>query len=165
MSNLSKTVDEKSETVMQKAQNQMDEWREEINELEAKLEELSGEARAEYEKQLAKLKLHWQQVESKFSSLQQADNARRDVAYADWRDTAVAYNNTFLTTANNMKEYVPLGWLQGFTDRRTQDSKGWAEGLSRTAPEDSEGFAEGMGHKGEVESKGWAEGYDKVSKS
>jgi hypothetical protein len=165
MSNHTKTVDKKSGDMTQKAHHQMNEWREEINEFEAKLEELSGEARAEYEKHLAELKLNWQQVESKFSTLRQADDARRDTAYTDWRDTAVAYNDTFLTTANNIKEYVPLGWLQGFTDRRTQDSKGWAEGLSLTGPEDSEGFAEGMGHKGKVKSKGWAEGYDEVSQS
>ncbi|MAU01923.1 MAG: hypothetical protein CL608_32705 [Anaerolineaceae bacterium] len=165
MSNLSKTVDEKSEAVMQKAQNQMDEWREEINEMEKKVSELSGEAKAEFQEQLTKLKLHWQQLESKFSALMQANDDQREAAYADWRDTAVSYNNTFMSTTHEMKEYVPLGWLQGFTDRRTQDSEGWAEGFTERGPEDSEGWAEGMGHKGKVKSKGWAEGYDKVSKS
>lgn len=165
MSNLSKTVDEKSEAVMQKVQNQMDEWREEINEMEKKVSELSGEAKAEFQEQLAKLKLHWQQLESKFSTLTQADEDQREAAYAAWRDTAVVYNNTFMTTTQGMKEYVPLGWLQGFTDRRTQDSEGWAEGFTDEGPEDSEGWAEGMGHKGKVKSKGWAEGYDKASQS
>lgn len=165
MSNLSKKIDEKSEVVRQKAQNQMDEWRAEINEWEEKLSELSGEAQAEYQEQLTKLKLHWQQVESKFSTMMQADDEKQEAAYTHWRDTAVSYNETIIRTADHMKEYVPLGWLQGFTDRRTQDSIGWAEGFTTRGPEDSEGFAEGMGHKKKVESKGWAEGYDKVSKS
>lgn len=163
MSNLTKTIDEKSDAMLQKAQNQMNEWREEIDELGAKLEDLSGEARAEYEKQLAKLKLHWQQVESKFSTWQQADDTRRGVAYADWHDTAVSYNEAFMQTASQMKKFVPLGWLQGFTDKRTQDSAGWAEGFG-TRPAGSEGFAEGLGQKGK-NSKGWAEGYDKASQS
>lgn len=164
MSNLAKTIDEKSEVVMQKAQDQMEEWREEINELEEKLSELSGEAQTEYEKQLAKLKVSWQQLETKFSTLQRVDDTQRSAVYADWRDTAVAYNNAFMRTANDIKEFVPLGWLQGFTDKRTMDSEGWAEGFGKR-PAGSEGFAEGIGHRGEETSKGWAEGYDKDSQS
>ena len=162
--NLPKRINEMSETVLQKVQNQMDEWRAALNKFEEKLSDTSAETKAAYEEQLAQLKLHWQQVESKFSALQQADDARRGVAYADWRDTADSYHNAFMSTARDMKEYVPLGWLQGFTDKRTLDSEGWAEGFGKR-PAGSEGFAEGMGHMREETSKGWAEGYDKVSKS
>jgi hypothetical protein len=90
--------------------------------------------------------------------------ANRESAYSQWRDTAVSYNEAFAHTTNDMKEYVPLGWLQGFTDKRSLDSEGWAEGFGKR-PEGSEGFAEGMGHKGKVKSKGWSEGYDQVSRS
>ena len=165
MTNIEKTIDEKRKVVRQKVQKQMDEWRAETNEMEARLSELSGKAQAEYQKQLTRLKMHWQQLESKFSNMMQAEDDQREAAYADWRDTAVSYNNTFMSITHEMKEFVPLGWLQGFTDRRPQDSEGWAEGFTDKGPQDSQGFAEGMGHKEKVKSKGWAEGYDKVSKS
>jgi hypothetical protein len=165
MTNLPKTIDEKRKMVLQKARTQMDEWREDLNRLENQLSDLSSESgsRAEYQKQLATLKQHWQQVESKFAAMLQGSDEAQE-AYNHWRDTAVAYNQAFMRATKNMKEEVPLGWLQGYTDERTQESAGWAEGFGGR-PSDSEGFAEGMGHKGKVTSKGWAEGYDKVSKS
>jgi len=164
MTNLPQTIDEKSEAVLQKVQSQMDEWRAALNTFEEKLKEATAETQAAYEEQLAQLKLHWQQVESRFGALQQAEDAQRGVAYADWRETAVSYDKAFMSTVSNMKEYVPLGWLQGFTDKRIQDSQGWAEGFGKR-PESSEGFAEGMGHMSHETSKGWAEGYNKTSKS
>ena len=159
-------TDKKKGAVMQAARNQMTEWRQALQKLEEDIHELPTETRAEYEQKLSMLKLHWQQVESKFTAISQTDPTRQGTAYTHWRETAVAYDEAFLNTTHELKatELVPLGWLQGFTDKRIQDSEGWAEGFGKR-PAGSEGFAEGMGHKDKVGSRGWAEGYDKVSQS
>ena len=165
MSHFPNTKEEQSKRMEQKTQRKMDEWRTGLSKLEQSVNKLPVEMQQEYQKRFASLKLHWQQVESQFTALNRTNVEQREAAYAQWRDTAVSYNDAFVRTVNDMKKHVPLGWAEGFTNERTQDSVGWAEGFTNEGPEDSEGFAEGMGHKEKAESKGWAEGYDKVSQS
>ena len=164
MTTLQETIRQKSEAFAQVAQEKMEQWRNEQNRLEREINELSNDIRLKFEKELAKLKLHWQQVEAKFSSMNRTDAAEWETAQTSWQETAVAYQRAFHQTADEVKKVVPLGWLQGYTDIRTMDSEGWAEGFGHR-PSGSEGWAEGMGHKENVESKGWAEGYGRDSQS
>jgi len=162
MTTLQETIREKSDTFAQVAQEKMAQWRSELNRLEREINEFSDDTRTKFEKELAELKLHWQQVEAKFSSMNRADAAGWEMTQTRWQETAVSYQRAFHQTADRVREIVPLGWLQGYTDIRTMDSEGWAEGLGHR-PEGSEGWAEGMGHKEDETSKGWAEGYDRAA--
>lgn len=152
------------DTYMHNVDERMAHWRQELNRLEQEIENFSDEAQAKFQKELAELKLNWQQVEAKFSTLKPADEDNWESERTHWEETANAYQRSFYKTADRMREIVPLGWLQGFTDVRTLDSEGWAQGQGHR-PEGSEGWAEGMGHQEKDGSKGWAEGYDKVNQS
>ncbi|MEZ4594937.1 MAG: hypothetical protein R3D55_27910 [Chloroflexota bacterium] len=164
MTNLQETIRRKGDTFAQLAEEKMAQWRKELNRLAQEIDELSDDVRAEYFRQLAALKLNWQQVEAKFSAMTRAGEAEWEQARKDWQETAVAYQSTFHETADSLRQIVPLGWLQGYTNLRTMDSEGWAQGLGHR-PDGSEGWAEGMGHKEQVGSRGWAEGYEHVSKA
>lgn len=164
MTDLQETIRRKGDTFAQVAQGKMAQWREELNRLEREIDDLAGDAHAKYLQQLAALKLNWQQVEAKFSAMTRADEAEWEEARQEWQETAVAYQVAFHETADALRQIVPLGWLQGYTNLRTMDSEGWAQGLGHR-PDGSEGWAEGMGHKEKAGSEGWAQGYEHVSKS
>ncbi|MEZ4592850.1 MAG: hypothetical protein R3D55_17150 [Chloroflexota bacterium] len=68
-----------------------------------------------------------------------AGEAEWEQARKDWQKTAVAYQSTFHETADSLRQIVPLGWLQGYTNLRTMDSEGWAQGLGHR-PDGSEGW-------------------------
>jgi len=134
-------------TYLQTAQMRTNQWRDELNRLEEEIKQFPSETQAVYRRNLANLQTQWQQVEAKFKELERASSGQQEIIRSEWQITAEEYQNNFRETAKQImdKENVPLGWLEGFTDKRPHDSAGWAEGMG----------------KQEKGSKGWAEGYDR----
>ncbi|MBK7896297.1 MAG: hypothetical protein IPJ90_15765 [Anaerolineaceae bacterium] len=129
MTDLQETIRHKGNTFAQVAEEKMNQWRGELTRLEREINELDDPLQANYFRRLAALKLNWQQVEAKFSTMTRADEAAWEQARQDWQETAVAYQTAFHKTADEIRQLVPLGWLQGYTNLRTMDSEGWAQGV------------------------------------
>lgn len=161
MTTKTKEIARKKESFLQTTQVQMNQWRDELDRLEEEIKQLPIDIQAEYCEQSANLRETWQQVEAKLQVLEGAASDQWEEMKSRWQHTSQEYRESFMGTANQLqnKEKVPLGWLQGFTDKRTHESAGWAEGMGKR-PEGSEGWVEGMG-KRPSGSKGWAEGYDR----
>jgi hypothetical protein len=162
MTTLTNEIAKKKKAFLQTARVQMDQWRDGLNRLDEAIEQIPPEAQASYRKNIADLRAQWQQVEEAFQRMEQAAAERWEKVQSRWQQTAANYKEAFMETANRIdQKEVPLGWLQGFSDKRTHESAGWAEGMGHR-PEGSEGWAEGLG-KQESKSKGWSEGYDQAN--
>lgn len=142
---------------LQSARLQMEKWRADLKMLAAGAEKQSVEARAAYHEALANLLGLWRKMEAGFEDMEKAGSDTWEQTSAHWQQAADRFTSAFneLTRGD-----APLGWVQGLSDRRIQDSEGWVEGMGERQP-GSEGWAEGIG-KREESSKGWAEGYKKT---
>ena len=156
------TFDNK-ESYVESAQAQMEKWREGLEKLFDETKEFPSEVQAAYRKRIGDLREQLEEVESVFDEMNEADREHWDEASYHWGTAAAQYWHAFSDTTKEIedKHSIPLGWVQGLTDKRTYESAGWAEGFGHR-PEGSEGWAEGMA-KQESGSRGWSEGYDSQS--
>ncbi|MFN2137585.1 MAG: hypothetical protein ACK2UK_16610 [Candidatus Promineifilaceae bacterium] len=159
-----KNFENKADT-MALATSQMGKWRAGMDRLDKELSSYPQEVQAAYRRDIGVLRNeYWEPVEAAFSSMDKAGQTAWTNAYHEWGRSAA----TFWQRLNALKlqiedtHHVPLGWVEGMTDKRTYESAGWAEGMA-ARPAGSQGWAEGMGHQGD-ESTGWSEGYDSVNK-
>lgn len=114
--------------------NHLREWQEGLTQLEEDVEHVKKESQANYHEQLGILRLQLQNLQTKLESLSGQMPKTPDYDLVKFREDMLAFSSTFYETAHRIRdeENVPLGWLQGFTDSRTQESKGWAEGYNQS---------------------------------
>lgn len=100
-----------------------------MTQLEKDVEHVKKESQAKYYDQLGILRLQLQDLQTKFESLSGEMPKTPGYDLNKFRRDMFGFNSVFYETAHQIRaeENVPLGWLQGFTDARTQESKGWAE--------------------------------------
>lgn len=154
-----------TQATLLEVRDHLDQWETGIDRLEEAIHHVKQEAQKEYYDQIAVLRQHLKEMRLRLRAIEEGEPK-------EWRESQVAFyqrlarfRQAFAHTANSLdqEDRVALGWLQGFTNERTNESAGWAEGMGEM-PEGSAGWAEGMGHRPEG-SKGWAEGYDQVNKN
>ncbi|MFO7680508.1 MAG: hypothetical protein R6X34_10690 [Chloroflexota bacterium] len=132
--------------------------------LENEVKHFNREIQAAYQKDINALKRELQDLQARFMAMKEGSEEEWLKGRSQLQERIIKFRKYFMETAERIRhedadKRVELGWLQGFTDERTQESAGWAEGLAGPT-EGSEGWAEGMGKQGS-ESKGWAEGYNR----
>jgi hypothetical protein len=135
-------------------------WQNGIERLEDELTPFTKEVQMKYREQIAQLKRQLQDLKTRYTAMVEGGDDELLKGQSLFQGRLTSFRESFLETARRIAqedEKAPLGWLQGFTEERTQESEGWVEGMGKRA-QNSEGWAEGMGMQGH-ESKGWAEGY------
>lgn len=149
------------EIYIELAQGQMEKWRNGLVKLEDEIKKYPSEVQAAYRREVGTLYPKWEHVQTVFGEMSEAGSEQWEEARYQWGKTAAEYWQKFMTITERIQDkyHVPLGWVQGLTDKRMHQSAGWAEGFG-DRPEGSEGWAEGMGKQGST-SQGWGEGYDR----
>lgn len=132
------------EATIARSETQMDKWRSGLDRLEEEIHHYPSEVQANYRRQIGDLRVIWEQVEHSYKQMESAGEHEWEKSRTDWGKTAAVYWQSFLELANRIidERHVPLGWVRGLTDERTQESAGWAEGYGRR-PSGSEGWTEG----------------------
>jgi hypothetical protein len=144
----------------QSMRKHLDGWQNGIERLEDELTHFTKEIQMTYREQIDQLKRQLHELKTRHKAMVEGGDDELLKGQSLFQQRLTAFRESFLENARRIAdedEKVPLGWLQGFTEERTQESEGWAEGLGKRA-QGSEGWAEGMGDQGD-ESKGWVEGY------
>lgn len=151
-------------TTVQEIKDHLAQWESGINRLEDEVQNIRQESQKEYHDQLAVLRQHLRELRIRLQALHEGE-------LQEWRESRPAFyerlnrfRNVFMQTAQKLhrEDQAVLGWLQGFTEERSQESAGWTEGMGEQ-PEGSAGWTEGLGHR-PAGSEGWTEGYEKVNK-
>ncbi len=153
------------ENYVEMARAQMEKWREGLDKLEYDIKKFPPEVQAAYRREIGFLRSKLDQVETAYDQMSEADSKHWEEARYLWGKKAAEYWQVFMASADRIQseQDVPLGWVQGLTDKRIYQSAGWAEGMGER-PQGSQGWAEGMGERPQG-SQGWAEGYDRLSRS
>lgn len=158
-----KEHDHENDKRMQEVKEHLDYWQGGLQRLVKEVQYLKSETQNQYQPQIAALEAQLHNLQVRLKAMAEGEPKEWHEGRLGFAEQFARFRQAFLKTAqqiNDSEEKVALGWLQGFTDKRTHESAGWAEGLAER-PAGSEGWAEGLGKRPEG-SKGWAEGYDGV---
>lgn len=162
MTTKSKNIDERQidETIedMEKILNQ---WQTRLDHLQEEIHLIKKDLQRDYQDQVDNLQQQLDTIGVRLQAISEGDPKEWVEGQSGFNEKLADFSQRFMNVAKNVKsedQLVALGWLQGFSDKRTHTSEGWAEGMGEIS-EDSEGWAEGMGKQGS-DSKGWLEGYD-----
>ena len=154
-----------SEEYRQKVQARLSGWDEAIVHLEKEVDKTKTEDRDKYQEQVRQLRTQKRAIVDQLDAFITADAQRQQTLKPKLDATIEAFDKRLTKISADLEESggQPLGWLEGLSDKRPDDSEGWVEGLGEDTGE-SEGWVEGLG-KQPKNSKGWLEGYDKTQEN
>jgi hypothetical protein len=94
---------------------------------------------AAYKREIGALLLKLDQVETAYDEMNQSGSMQWEETRYLWGKIAAEYWQDFMAIAVKIQDehHVPLGWVQGLTDKRMHQSAGWAEGMGER-PEGSQ---------------------------